>query len=465
MWKKISVGLVIFVGMIFGLILWLVPGTTEKKEVLESELKKRYAIVVSNSTFDDLEWKGVVNALQEKYKEKYDTKAFTYQENLGSIKDNLTLFSPDYIAFIGEPSIEINESFVKNVHQLTRELDDDPYGDAMWGIITGYTAEDALRIAQYKEPLNIKRGLSAIGTGWLPYLQEGVGYSETTPNFKAVKSKDQNSVAELMNAPRDTTKSFVDELNSGKVDIFWTSGHATEHIWNIGYSYQNGIFSHSQGQLIAADTAGKTYKINSSNPKIYYPVGNCLIGNIDNRDSMMTSWIRSGGAYQAMGYIVGTRYGFMGWGIADYFFIPKYPLSFAESFFLNSQAIIFGLEENVASNREGHEYDKDAVAFYGDPAWEAKVEKNENNPYDMELTKNEKEGKVNFKFTVKALKDYEFNPERPAGILLPYKIENPKIKETNCDGKIVITEKFVLMQITEKLKQGEEKYVIFEADL
>jgi len=41
---------------------------------------------------------------------------------------------------------------VAGVHRLTRELDDDRYTDMMWGILTGFDAAGALRIAKHAEP-------------------------------------------------------------------------------------------------------------------------------------------------------------------------------------------------------------------------------------------------------------------------------------------------------------------------
>lgn len=32
--------------------------------------------------------------------------------------------------------------------------DDDPYGDCIWGIVTGYAPEDAMRIASAESPLS-----------------------------------------------------------------------------------------------------------------------------------------------------------------------------------------------------------------------------------------------------------------------------------------------------------------------
>lgn len=42
---------------------------------------------------------------------------------------------------------------------LTRRLDGDPYGDCIWGIVTGYAPEDAMRIASAESPLVMTRAM------------------------------------------------------------------------------------------------------------------------------------------------------------------------------------------------------------------------------------------------------------------------------------------------------------------
>ena len=108
---------------------------------------------------------------------------------------------------------------------LTRRLDDDPYTDCFWGIVTGYDAASALRIAQLAAPLTIHK--AAAGTSIpLELCQEGVWYSEVKKNQCVRRRAGEGPVEER--GPDDTTKSFVDLLNNYTPDLFVTSGHATE---------------------------------------------------------------------------------------------------------------------------------------------------------------------------------------------------------------------------------------------
>jgi hypothetical protein len=70
--------------------------------------------------------------------------------------DELKKHFPKYACFLATPG-EAGKKFVAEVHQLTRKLDDDPYTDLLWGILTGYDAANALRIAKHSAPLTIKR--------------------------------------------------------------------------------------------------------------------------------------------------------------------------------------------------------------------------------------------------------------------------------------------------------------------
>ena len=46
---------------------------------------------------------------------------------------------------------------LRQISQKKMRLDDDPYGDCFWGILTGYDATNALRIAHCRDPLIIRR--------------------------------------------------------------------------------------------------------------------------------------------------------------------------------------------------------------------------------------------------------------------------------------------------------------------
>jgi zinc protease len=186
-------------------------------------------------------------------------------------------------------------------------------------------------------------------------------------------------------------------------DLFVTSGHATERDWMIGFRYKNGFFKHAQGQLYGLDTQGRRIPIHSPNPKVYLPIGNCLMGHIDQPDCMALAWMNSAGVNQMIGYTVPTWYGYAGWGCLDYFVEQPGRYTFTEAFFANEAALIHRLQtyfgdaakaeldangrakspvqitdQARAAGLNGNDargllYDRDTVAFYGDPAWMARM--------------------------------------------------------------------------------------------
>ena len=108
------------------------------------------------------------------------------------------------------------------------------------------------------------------------------------------------------------------------------------------------------------------------------------------------------GVNQMIGYTVLTWYGYSGWGVLDYFVEQPGRYTLAEAFHANQYALIHRLETyyddivgidvnpggNIsvsAPNKAGQSlgltnfdsrgllWDRDTVAFYGDPAWSAKM--------------------------------------------------------------------------------------------
>ncbi|RLE86916.1 MAG: hypothetical protein DRN04_18885, partial [Thermoprotei archaeon] len=100
---------------------------------------KVYAVVVSKSTLSKSGWKKVVDKLVE----KYSAVVLIYKNDLREVHFNLSRLAPDYVCFVVTPS-EASPEFVKSVNRLMRGLDDDPYVDAVWAILTGYSYDDAL---------------------------------------------------------------------------------------------------------------------------------------------------------------------------------------------------------------------------------------------------------------------------------------------------------------------------------
>ena len=446
-----------------------------------------YAVVVSKKTLGDGGWKKVVDALVKRHNATVVAFDADVEETLPELRRQF----PRYVCFVAQPE-EAGRKFVGKVHRLTRRLDDDPYTDCFWGILTGYDAANALAIAQYSRPLTIHK--TAAGTEVaLEMCEAGAWYSELEKN-RAVR-QEPGQEAKEMKGPDDTTKALADLLTDYHADLFITSGHASEHDWRIGYAYRNGSFRCENGRLYGLDTSGRRHPIESDNAKVYMPVGNCLMGHIDGRDAMALAYMHSAGVKQMLGYTMPTSYGYAGWGCLDYFVEQPGRYTFTESFFANNHALVHRLatyfpellnaevDENgmtsakiVVSDQakaagltedDGRWllFDRDAVAFYGDPAWEARMAKR---PTAWEQTLTEKAGVWTLEIKpnrgAKTFEPINKNGSqrggRPIVQFLPHRIQPAQVLE-GAELNPVITDDFVLVPLP---KEYQGKYrVVFRA--
>jgi zinc protease len=448
-----------------------------------------YAIVVSVQTAGDAGWRKVVDVLAARHKAGIITFSNSVDESLPALKKQF----PRYACFVAQPE-EVTREFVADVHRLTRQLDDDPYTDCFWGILTGYDSTNALSIARQAHPLIIRKVLSGTELD-MEMTEEGVSFSELEKGRSVRKVK--GGIAQEVKCPDDSTESLVDALNEGQPDLFVTSGHATEHDWMIGFSYRNGFFKHADGNLYGEDTQKRILPIYSPNPKIYMPIGNCLMGHIDRRDCMATAWMNSAGVCQMIGYTVTTWYGYGGWGLLDYFVEQPGRYTFNEAFFANQIALENRLgmyfpellkqeTDVVARDSEkaapgdaakaagltrqdglGLLYDRDTVAFYGDPAWQARMAECPK-AFDQKL----KVSKGTFTFEIKPRRGAEsFKPVnlngsqrggRPFLAYLPYRVRGVRIS-SGMELKPVVTDNFILVPNSGDCDPAKTYRVVFTA--
>jgi zinc protease len=354
-----------------------------------------YCIVVSKATAGDADWQPVVAGLREKHRADVLVYAKSPDETLPALRRLM----PRYIGFVARPS-EADREYVADAHHLTRQLEDAPYTAALWGIITGYNSAAAMRIVREKTPLVIHRAAAATEIE-LPVCDEGLWYCEL--NQGKMVHKLPGGKPERQKAPNDTTAAIVDMLNDYRPQLWVTSGHASERDWMLGYRYRNGTFRCQDGQLYGLDTHQHRFDVHSDNPKVYLPVGNCLMGHIDGRDAMALAYMNTAGVRQMIGYTVTSWYGYAGWGMLDYFVEQPGRYTLAEAFVANEAALMHrlatyfpGQEKAKPDMRgprgsggelsdaarmagltsmdlEGLLYDRDVLAFYGDPAWEARM--------------------------------------------------------------------------------------------
>jgi zinc protease len=146
----------------------------------------------------------------------------------------------------------------------------------------------------------------------------------------------------------------------------------------------------------------------SASPKVWVGAGNCLLGDIKkSRNTMAVTALSAGGFNQLVGYTVTTWFGRMGWGTLGRFHSAQH-MTLAEAFFMSNQSLLeeserqypglLKMEVNPDDNffkimktskfaaqgksvgikkfeKEslGLLHDRDCVAFYGDPRWEARM--------------------------------------------------------------------------------------------
>ncbi len=329
-----------------------------------------YVVLVSQETLADQAWAQVVSRLRE----RHQAEVLTFRAEVLECQPGLRRSQPRWVCWVARPS-ELGQQSAYAIHRLARENDDDPYEDFQWGIITGRTAEQALRLAAPAEPLTIRQ--VGAGTSFASEcVQAGYWFSE----FKAgeVWVKAGTPAAVKGQGAADSTESIVRRLNAGETDCFITSGHATENDWQPGYRYRNGSFGHRDGVLIGKALDGKVHEVRSSNPKVYLAVGNCLIGNVPKKDDCMAlAWLNTGGALQMFGYVEPTWFGYAGWGMLDYFVEQPGRFNVSEARLANHHALLWTLGEAKAgrlnANIRGLEFDQNVTVLYGDPKWSAKL--------------------------------------------------------------------------------------------
>ena len=226
-------------------------------------------------------------------------------------------------------------------------------------------------------------------------------------------------------------------------------------------------------------------------------MGNCLMGHIDGPDAMALAYMKSAGVCQMIGYTVTTWYGYAGWGMLDYFVEQPGRFTLAEAFVANENALVnrlatyFPGQEKAeaghvsaqgklsaaareagltASDAEGLLYDRDTLAFYGDPAWEARMAPG---PLAWEQKISIDGGR--YQFDIKPLKgEKSFQPVntngsqrggRPIVQFLPERIDPRTVRiEEGGDLKPVVCGRFILVPCPGTSEPARTYRVVFRAN-
>ncbi|MDR2845629.1 MAG: hypothetical protein LBV28_06045 [Puniceicoccales bacterium] len=476
-----------------------------------------YAVVVSKATYAQKDWRGVADALVRKH-------AATLVIYDGAVAESRTALSakmPRFTAFVARPE-ECGRDYIAEVHRLTRRLDDDPWLDTQWGVITGADASQALRVASVTAPLEIKKVLTTthlnsalfddyfvIGDGrqsdtWLWKKADGTT-EQGTPQASAAGSIGvlRNSASTFGN---DHAAQWAKHLEMNP-DLVVSSAHGYEN--GLEMPFSRGIVRVVNGKLYPIPSVrqqvpspGTAPIGESSNSKVYFPLGNCLIGHVNGQHCMVTTMMGPYGVNQLAGYTVNTWFGRGGWGMLGVWQTLPGRNSFGESFFFNQQGMlrdIAAIDPKALDYKirlgsgnveiEGHIrdmigaglkfdprktnpsrggtkspdyqlagllWDIDTVAFYGDPAWRA-VLNSEKEP--RFLTTGLVSNGNTHTFTVEILNEtVAAQNSTPIGVIFTTRLKNVKILSGQ-EYEPVVADNFILL-FNPRPKAGEKEIVV-----
>ena len=175
------------------------------------------------------DWGKVVKTLKRKHGAtvvQYNGKA-----GLPELLLELKNIRPKYVCFVSKPQA-VGREFVKAVHETMRRIDDDPCGDAIWGIVTGYSAKDALRLAEAPLERRVRSIATSMGGPHsLDAWDSGIASDERTADNLWIKRSGGANVKQPTGG--NIAKALAGAFNSIPIDYFATSGHATERNWQI----------------------------------------------------------------------------------------------------------------------------------------------------------------------------------------------------------------------------------------
>ena len=289
----------------------------------------------------------------------------------GSQADMIALLKksrPRYLAIVAKPE-KFTASTVRSINRATRMVNDDPWSDCRWGLITGNTPADALRLVETNEPLIVRRALCTTGIN-LGLVDSGLVVSDGGKGGftrKLAGEQPQDGHWDEAADPAGTVTMFANAWNNDHPQLLVTSSHATQ--FNLEMPFDLGLIASHGGRfhlitmqqrnkfasfLSGAMFTGEVAKLgawidsihapalnSSDEPKVWVAAGNCLIGDAcGTGESMVSTALSTGGVKQFVGYVVPTWFGRGGWGTSGLWQESRGGLSLSEAFFLNQQLLI-----------------------------------------------------------------------------------------------------------------------------
>jgi len=380
-------------------------------------------------------WTQAVAALQQ----RYSGQVFTFRTAAAEVRSAVAQYKPRYVCFVCEPTENFPE-FVLEANRFCRELDSDPYVDAIWGILTGLDEQHAVQLAR-AEPIVVRRAFTKTQADWLDWIAEGEYVTEWTRDRGEVGTK-----------------------------------HPKQQVQMLSGGSGSGFLTAKEGALTMT-APGVSLPLQASHPKLYWAVGNCLTGEVNSpqnsfRNSYALAWMKNG-ARQYIGAVQPTWYE-LNWNMADWFLKQDGRWTFGESLFLLRQWSQFVLAENIAmgQDRRGTEYTDGIFVLYGDPALDSRLQQNREPALDetLQVVPLEQPGrvrityrvKVNFVGTGNKRTAEKYDGWRIFSHLLPGSFSDVQMEKSDF-AKVVVPGETLIWDAGTGLKVGDQRAVTFTA--
>lgn len=381
--------------------------------------KIRYAVVASPETLDTPGWRAAAEALAARHAGEAETEIVRAcpTNALARLRET----RPRYAAFLMRPD-EFDNSALVALKRMMRNIDDDPFDDAIWGIVTGPDAATAMRIASSVRPRTVGSILATTGVGEDAAAGRITVISDAYPAGEWWE-KDATGAVSRHSESGTTVNAFAEAWRAIDPELLLTSAHATERNLEMPFSLGNivvkdGMFASTPGVFRKGETP--TPLAAPGREKAWLAAGNCLIANHTDADDMLMTALSFGKVNQFTGYIKETWFGFAGWNTWRYFGSLGYPLSAAR--YAADQWLLLKLSRGEASGgreRAGLLWDRDGTVFYGDPMHRV--------------------------YTASAERTPEFG-DTPAVVIFPYSSEKRRLEAVPPDLRVFEADDFAIVE-------------------
>ena len=449
-----------------------------------------YVVAVSRAVNEDKPWADVAEALRL----KHSADVVVYELSPCELLDTLRSLNPRYVAIVEKPE-NIGRDYIVDFHHTSRDVDEDIYADFIWGIITGYDAEAAMRMVDNStEPLLIKDAVATImELNSAKWFDNYAWVDDHTKGLWGVKRGRDAEIKTDTVAPEQVLRKFTDLYAEFDPDLIVTAAHATQK--NLEMPYSLGNLKPRGGKLYAEDkfTQEEWDLRNSGKRRVYAAVGNCLIGDMNNtKESMAAAWLSGSNVSTMIGYVVTTWHGRNGWGALKYWVTNPSRYTLAEAVYINQQDFLhqqnvwypelinekyryegkFMEELTTAANRlsevlgrevdlnsaedwdmVGFWHDRDVLVYYGDPKWQINLQSVAGDE-DYSVEGFMRNGKYVVKvvtgenFSLEKMRGDKFKQEHvldlPFSYIFPQRLSSPRLADGQ-DWEVALDENFILV--------------------